>query len=142
MTTQPDNFDAFLTAALRAQPEPAPRTNLAAAAIQIAKAHDARLARIASIKRWTRFVTAAAAILILATLITGYLLLPRDTTTTTDSTTTLTDSSTDTTISTATSSTLDWSTLGLGALAATIVAITLSSLLSNDRPSLQLAAEL
>jgi hypothetical protein len=71
-----EDFDEFLASALRARPAPVARIDLAAEAIRRARARDVRRAGLAQLARWTLLSRLAAAVLILATLVSGYFLWP------------------------------------------------------------------
>jgi hypothetical protein len=134
MTNETDPFDQLLTNALRARAEHPPMANIAADAIARAQLHQQRTARLARISFWTRFCSAAAILLVVATIAVAYWEWPTSTTSTTSEVTTSTDSST----TASTSSSLDMTTIGGGAFLLTLLAVAALMVLTPERPTWRL----
>jgi hypothetical protein len=126
-----DNFEKKLAAAMRARPEPLVALNLAELAMfrarQFALAEE-RLARLARIRRWSRLVTIAAVVLIGALVAIGYRMLPASTTV---------DATSDTATTT---TTIDFTTMGLAAFLVVLIAVVLGALLSPERPEVRITS--
>ena len=132
MTNQTDPFDHLLTNALRARPEHLPTANIAAEAISRARLQHQRTA-LARISFWTRFCSAAAILLVVATIAVAYWEWPVSTTSTTSEVATSTDSS-----STTSTSSLDMTTIGGGAFLLAILAVAALMVLTPERPTWRL----
>ncbi len=124
-----DSLHRLLTTVLPGGPDHMPMIDVAAVALARAGAADARLARLSRLARLTRFATAAAILLVAATIAVGYWVWP----TVTTSTTAIAESA-----STA-NSTLDVSTMSISALLIGVVLFTLMAVFTPERPTYRLA---
>lgn len=128
-----DPLDDVLVAALRGRKERAAGIDVAAMALSRVRAwrvQEQNIARLATLNRWVRGATFAAAALIAVTVAIGYKYWPASTETT--------DSVTDASVTTAV--TIDWTMLGMGVLGVTVVIVVLAALFTPDRPQLRVVA--
>jgi hypothetical protein len=135
MMEEKDPFDQLLSKALHARPEHVPMADIAAAAIASGRAHRERSARLARISFWTRVSSAAAVLLIVATVAVAYWKWPASTSTSSSSTEVAesTDSS-----SSSSSSSIDMSTIGGGAFVLVLLAVAGLTVLTPERPAYRL----
>jgi hypothetical protein len=114
-----DELDDLLRGAMAARPDAPAPSNLAARAIDIARATDAELAAVARVNRWNRFVTAMAAVVIIA--LAAWVLHARWSAGGFQAwSETSSDSSTTTTTSTVSSDTQQWMFIGIGVAVAAV----------------------
>ncbi|MGN6369658.1 MAG: hypothetical protein ACTHN5_15470 [Phycisphaerae bacterium] len=135
MSEERDLFDDVLAGALRARPEHVPMVDVAALAMERARVREAGVRRLARISIWTRVCSAAAVLLVVATVAVAYWEWPASSST--SSSTSVSDS-TGTGSSTSSSSSLDWTTVGGGAFVLALLAVGGLMVLTPERPSYRL----
>jgi hypothetical protein len=120
-----ESWENWLSSVLQSRPEPEPRMDIAAEALARGQAVAAKLARLERLARWTRVAGAAAAVLVVATVVAGYLLWPVSTVVSTTTETT--------------SSLPDMTTVGITAFLLMVVAVALAMVLVPERQQVRLA---